>query len=211
MKRVKWLLPLSPLVCGEEQGCDWHWDICIPEVEASITSYIQHVWLIHCWFTMWTVWKLKRDDKWQWSLKLWSPFSSTLLMYAESQNLSNLRRNILKFLMTLVTIWPLDHIWHVVFPSLKHSSLGFWDGAVFVLLLAHCLLFFWLFFWSLFNSLTSKHWSALELSSPNSLPSVILSHGIEYYLHTKTLKCLLHSRPTRWTLNSYVHSIFHSS
>ena len=38
MKRVKWLLLLSPLVCGEEQGGDWHWGVCIPEVEASIPA-----------------------------------------------------------------------------------------------------------------------------------------------------------------------------
>lgn len=48
-------------------------------------------------------------------LKLWSPFSATLLKYAESQNFKNSLESYSWALIALMTTWPLRHIWHMWF------------------------------------------------------------------------------------------------
>lgn len=77
-------------------------------------------------------------------LKLWNSFSSAFLIYAESQNLNNLWREIPTLLTALIALWPLSCIWHVD-PSFLFETFSFWrlgHHSFSILPLAHWLLLF---------------------------------------------------------------------
>lgn len=135
-------------------------------------------------------WKSKEMISDSGHLKLWNPFSSTLLMYAENQSLNNLWRDMPTLLIILITTWPLSHIWHMwsfspwnTFPLASGTALSLWfpPCSLPAPFLSLC--------WFLLMPLTSKHWSALGVSSPTSSLCYPLSWCWISSTH-KTFKCL---------------------
>lgn len=177
----------------------------------SPATYSVELSYLRLMVTVWTLYILPvntLENQGSGHLKLWNPFSSTLLMYAESQNWNNLWRDIPKLLILLITMWPLSHIWQMwSFPPWNTFPLASGKHSLLVPLLALPAPYLNLC-WFLLMSLTSKHWSAPGLSSPISSLCCTLSWHWISSTHIKHSHVYLHSAPTIWIPNSYVSVLF---